>query len=339
MGFRFLEHKLSLIVFPILFFLHSYNSIQRERVYKFFVLGLLAASICLILNASLQSFLIEKNNLIFQPNILQGKGFLESILYGGNRFFGKHFSIFHQTVYFALYLTIGISILLFRPSLFAKQLRVNFILILTFILFLVSNKASFLCIPVILGFWIFSRKLKLFNKWIGLVGLLLFFTLFALINPRVRESVKTVAETNIGLQKNARYGFATRLLSWDAALSLIKEKPILGYGFSNVQTHLNERYRKKKYIFPLKEEYNAHNLWLQSWLENGVLSIIILVVVFVTLFKKSASSSLLLCITTVFLINSMFEGIFNRFSGISFFSFVFCLIITWPKIGASNNEV
>ena len=38
------------------------------------------------------------------------------------------------------------------------------------------------------------------------------------------------------------------------------------------QAALNKKYQEKGYVFPLKESYNAHNLWLQSWLENGILA-------------------------------------------------------------------
>jgi len=138
------------------------------------------------------------------------------------------------------------------------------------------------------------------------------------------------------LKKEARFGFGTRLLSWDASVSLIKERPVLGYGHAATQGVLNQRYEEKGYVYPLKESYNAHNLWLQSWLENGFIALIILMGIFLILFRRSWHSHLFLAFTLLLLTNSLFEGMFNRFSGISFFSFLVCFIFSALKGGVSK---
>lgn len=337
MSFKFLEYKLTLIIFPFLFFLNPFDERQRSTILKFFVWGLaFSMMFCLVLSFS-NSFGVENGNLTFQPNVLEDKGFMESILYGGNYFFGSHLSVFHQTVYYAMYLCTGIVVLFFRPKLFSDKLRVSLLIAFLIMLFLVSNKASFIVLALILIIKLWTWKVNRNKKMIGFLLFACVMLAFIFFNPRIEESVIRIAEGNMKIDKEARYGFATRLLSWDAAVSLIKERPVLGYGHVNAQNVLDKKYAEKGYIFPLRESYNAHNLWLQSWLENGVLAIIILISMFFVLFQKSYHVPLFLAIVVLLLVNSMFEGIFNRFSGISFFSFLVSFIFSSPKVRLSKS--
>ncbi|MFS4492761.1 O-antigen ligase family protein [Maribacter sp. 2308TA10-17] len=262
---------------------------------------------------------------------------MESILYGGNYFFGRHLSIFHQTVYFAMYLCTGIAILLFNKHLFSSRLRVVLLSVFIFFIFLVSNKASFIVLTLILGIKVWTWNAHRGKKLIGLSAFILILLAFVLFNPRVKMGVVNLAKGKAVVNKEARYGLATRLLSWDAAIALIKEKPMFGYGYAETQVALNKKYQEKGYIYPLKDSYNAHNLWLQSWLENGFLAVLLLFSLFYILLRQELgnfkSAPLLLTFVFILLINSMFEGLFNRFSGISFFSFLVCFIFSASKGG------
>ncbi|WP_149273758.1 O-antigen ligase family protein [Pareuzebyella sediminis] len=336
-SFKFLEHKLSLLIFPLLFYMHAYDTGERNRMLKTFVWGILGAALACLAMAIYHSIEVQNGIISFQANVLEGKGFMESILYGGNYFFGRHFSIFHQTVYFALYVCTGVAVLLFRPNLFESRKR--WILLASFIvvIFLVSNKASFIGLATILLLRLLTLKGQRVKKIIGFVSVFLVLATFLAVNPRIKESLEKVAEGALVLNPEARFGFATRLLTWDAAISLIKERPIWGYGYGDTQTALNRYYKEKGYIHPLKESYNAHNLWLQSWLENGILAILVLLAIFSLLLGElrnfQQDTWLLFSFVLLLLINSMFEGLFNRFSGISFFSFWVCYIFSALKEG------
>jgi len=331
--FQFLEYKLSFLIFPLLFFLQCYDEKQRNAILKALVWGVtLAGCVCLTL-ALYNSLGTQNGSLYFQPNVLEGKGFMESILYGGNYFFGRYFSVFHQTVYFALYLAVAIAVLLFRPGLFSGRLRGLFLFLFLVLIFLVSNKASFIALIMVFGLKLWTWDVRPRKKWIWTSIFVVLLVTFAFLNPRIKESIMDITQGKMALNKEARFGFETRLLSWDAALSLIKEKPIFGYGHSETQNALNNRYREKAYTVPLRENHNAHNLWLQSWLENGVLAVIILFGIFFLLFKSSQKNPLFIAFVLILLINSMFEGMFNRFSGISFFSFLVCFIFSMKKGG------
>jgi hypothetical protein len=333
MSFKFLEYKLSLLIFPLLFFLCTYDEKQRNGILKIFIWGLLASAITCLAMAFYNSSGIQNGDFLFQPNVIDGRGFMESILYGGNYFFGRHLSVFHQTVYYAMYLCAGVAVLLFAPKLFSTKLRTGLFGVFLFFIFLVSNKASFIALALILILKLYTWNVIRNKKMIGVTLFAIMLAAFVFLNPRIKETALNVVEGKLTLNKEARYGFATRILSWDAAISLIRERPVFGYGHSATQAALNKKYKEEGYIFPLKESYNAHSLWLQSWLENGLLAIIILLGIFLALFQKSWHNPLFLAFALLLLTNSLFEGMFNRFSGISFFSFLVCFIFSAAKGG------
>src|SRR5690606_4992269 len=134
------------------------------------------------------------------------------------------------------------------------------------------------------------------------------------------------------INKNARYGFTTRMLSWDASVELIKDSPLLGYGAGDTQKALNTVYKEKGYVHPLREQYNAHNQFLQSWLEKGLFGLIVFISIIGIIVQKAFINRhnrfILLSIVSVLIINALFESYLNRYSGISFFAFFCCLALT-----------
>jgi len=333
----FLETKLSFFVFPLIFFLHGYTLIQRKNMLKALIYGVTLSGVLLLIFATYRSISFNGETMIFAPNVLDGKGAIESILYGGNYYFGDFFSIFHQTVYYALYVSVALTIVIFRPDVVAKKARILLTLFFIVLLFLISNKAAISVFGTILLVRLISVKKSIYKKWASFIIVGVVIGAFVWMNPRTRESLRRVAEGELTINKNARYGFTTRLLSWDAAITLIKEKPILGYGVGDIQGKLNEMYMQKEYVFPLKESHNAHNLWLQTWLENGIPSLFTLGVIFYIMFKIGFKDNYVwgftLTLVTILFINSFFESLFHRFSGISFFSFVTCYVLTISRGG------
>ncbi|MDC6350611.1 O-antigen ligase family protein [Zeaxanthinibacter sp. PT1] len=333
---KYLEHKLSLLIFPVLFYLHRFTKEDYILLMKVFLWGLLVSGICCLLIAVYRSIEIGPGIFRFQPELIEGKSFMESVIYGGNYFFGKHFSVFHQTVYFGLYLTVGTSILLFQKNLFPIKQRVVFILFFALLLFLISNKASLIVLTILLIYRVLIIRTSALYKIIFLGCLALGIYTLSLFNPRVSESVGKVVKNEFTLDKEARYGYATRLLSWDASLDLISENPFFGYGVGNAQAALNQKYIEKEYRFPLRDELNSHNQFFQTWIENGIFGLFLLVAIFLMLFKRAYSYTgtdkyLALAIVLIFFINALFESILNRFSGISFFAFLSSLIFATRK--------
>lgn len=335
--YKILERKLSLIVFPLIFYFSSYSSEQRTLLFKSFVFGLVLSGFACLALALFRSLELFEGALVFRPEVLPGKGFFESVLYGGNYFFGRYFSFFHQTVYYAIYLCLGIAVLIQNDRIvetnFQRWLLVGFFVLL---IFLTSNKAGFLGLTVILFLFIIQNAGKLSVKIVLIVLLSGTSLLYIIANPRLNESFQKVFEGNLVLDKNARYGFSTRLLSWDASMNLIKKNPVTGYGVAHAQEALDAEYKRLEYAFPLKEHLNAHNQFLQFWIESGVIGFILWVLILAILFARalqfsSSNKYLILSFFVLLFINSLFESLMNRFSGISFISFFLSFLLSMNK--------
>lgn len=67
----------------------------------------------------------------------------------------------------------------------------------------------------------------------------------------------------------------TRKILWDAILDMIEKKPIFGYGtgFDNVRQMLHNTYNIK--------QPHAHNIFLEAWVEHGIIGPVLLLAVFV----------------------------------------------------------
>lgn len=331
----FLEHKLSFIAFPLIFFLRKYDGLERKKVFNYFIFGLFAASIFCLVYAGYRSIQYVDGVWSFRPNLEQGRGFFESSIFGGNYFFGKDLSIFHQTVYFSIYLCTGITLLVFDWASIAKKYRLGLILFFTGIIFLISNKAGLLIIATVFLIWLFSLAISLRIKLLMLTTGLIVFGSIIFLNPRYKNSFNKMIKGEISIEKMARYDYKIRLLNWDAAIDLIKQEPLWGYGIGDSQNELNKKYKEKGYITPLKNSHNAHNQFLQTYIECGVIGFLWIVMIFWNMSRIAISlkdqRAFLIGIISILFLSLMFESIFSRFSGISFFSFLVCIVFFSKK--------
>jgi len=77
-----------------------------------------------------------------------------------------------------------------------------------------------------------------------------------------------------------------RIFLWEAALSVIKEKPVLGYGVSNAQEQYDiarAKYQTEEFRLSWKHIriLTSHNQFLQTTMEFGVLGLILLLFIYI----------------------------------------------------------
>ena len=197
---------------------------------------------------------IQNGDFIFQPNVMEGKGFMNLFFMEVIIFLAGTCPYFIKRCIMLCTLCAGISILLFQPKLFSEKLRTVFLDCFYVFIFLVSNKASFIVLALILILKLYTlegikQKIDRDFNFRYCAGGLCFFK-----PENKRKCFKCIRREINDLNKEARYGFSTRLLSWDAAISLIKERPVFGYGHANAKGVLNKKYEEKGYIFPLKRK-------------------------------------------------------------------------------------
>tara|TARA_R110000868_G_scaffold205840_3_gene454478 strand:+ start:299 stop:1561 length:1263 start_codon:yes stop_codon:yes gene_type:complete len=328
--FKQIESKLSLVAFPLIFFIKEEKILDfYPKVFKYFIFGCCIASLICFFYAFSNSLILIDQKIVFKPNILEGYSFFESITQGDNYFFSTPFSIFHQTVYFATQICIAITMLTYFP--FKKKtinVAVGSLLILSLVL--ISNRANFIIFIIITP--VICYKLIKSKKQLILVFLLFISSFFILskVNPRF-QSLFSEVKQGVTINADARYGSSLRILSWDASLEIIKDNFWLGVGFKNAQQELNDVYLKKEYYWPLKWNLNAHNQYLQIWIETGLVGFAFLLLSFLVLVIKIHKAQdtnhkfFLITILIIVIINFLFESFLNRYSGITLYTFIFCI--------------
>lgn len=341
-SFKYFEQKASFIVFPAIFYMNSfkYNIKIINKVFFFFVIGSIVSVLYCYGNAFYNS--ISFNELIlFKAQVNTNTGFLDSSIQGGNYFYGKHFSILHHTTYYAMYLCFAISILLFQKDVFKNNSIKWFCLfLLAFSVLQSSSRAGFLVLLIIIVVYLYKKyNIRLF-VYISSAFLLIIIPIVLILNPRINNAFKSIINNSLTFHNENNDSSSLRLMTWDASLQVIKKKPVFGVGIGDAYNELKNEYRIKRYIIPYRKKLNAHNQYFQLAVECGILAVLIFYLQLITLYKKYLIYKKKYLMSYLFLViivvNSFFESIFNQYSGIVFYTFLFCLFAI--NIKSVNKE-
>lgn len=333
--FKWFENKASLLAFPVLFL--GGGSISFKKVARFYIYGCVTAYLVCLGNAIFKSLDFNNGQFKFSPLLNDARGFLEAIVYEGNNFFSEHFSVLMQTAYFGFYLTIALSLLLiYNTALFKKKIVIYFgILLLAGVVQTMSLAAfgGLVIAAFIISVHLIRKKKARFAMY-GLLASLILLSYF--IQPRFRVLIQDISKNELKLNPGERYGVMLRFLSWEASWTIIREHPIFGVGLTNAQNELVQEYRKKNYVYPLKQNLNSHNQFLQILIECGILGLLLITAIFYFLFQKAAEVSFpervfIRTFTIVLFFNFIFESYFSRYIGLSIVCFFYGLCILLRK--------
>lgn len=324
-----LEKKASLIALPIIFMTNNYSQENIKKAFVYFVYGVIVACLICYSNALISSISFD-NGFNFNTKIItiENNSFLDSSMYGGNHFFGDNFSLFHQSIYFALQINLAVVVILFTDFI---KLKYKYFLILFFglVIFQISNRVNILIYIFILASYIFHVK----NRKIKLIATLSVVFLTAIVyisNSRTKAVLKKIETFDFVLDREAEDSFGTRLLVWDASLEVIKSNPCLGVGVSNSYNALKKVYKEKRYVIPFRNRLNSHNQFLQIFIECGILGILVFLFIQVNLFfLKNKFKLLSIHVFLIFDLNFLFESVFNRYSGLICFVIFYCCLISF----------
>ncbi|WP_340169482.1 O-antigen ligase family protein [Lacinutrix sp.] len=332
-----IEKKAALLVLPIAFTCSNFTQKKYRQILSYFVYGTLIACIICYFNAFFNSLsFIGGLHFDFQSTSSLKNNFLESSMYGGNHFFGDNFSIFHQSVYFALFINISVIILLFT-DIIKLRLILKYTLLLFFglIIFQISNRVNIVVFFLLLLFRLLTVN-GLRVKLILFFSVLVFGSLILFNNPRTKVLIDKVINFELVTDREAENSFGTRILVWDASLNVIKNNLALGVGFSNAYNQLQKVYKEKRYVVPYRNRLNSHNQYLQIVIECGVLGLMCLLIIQYVLLPKVNNKHRLFSLYFLLIINInfLFESVLNRYSGLICFAFFYCCII-----GLKKNEL
>lgn len=335
----YLEKKLVLVLFPLLF---SFR-FQRQLDLKPITLGLVIGTIILTVLSVFHG--IDIYYLTHDFN---------------NSFGSTSYSYIHHPTYFAAMATI--TLLMVREGVRNKWKGFNywtfgayFLLTCANLLFCFSF-ASLLfflfLITVILIVYFYKRLPRiLFLVVIVLLPIIPVAAYYGNIHVQIEvDSAKNdlsayVQNPDLIFEKvrSSPSGNQTRLLMWTVSTQEFLEHP-MGSGTANFDDKLGKRLRDKGLDDYAEFKYNPHNQFLQVAVEIGVMGLLIFLSIFVCYFKmaKKYQFGLLFWLTLNLAFNCLFESMFQRQSGIVFYVLLFCLFTVYlqnRKSIAQNESV
>lgn len=215
-------------------------------------------------------------------------------------------------------------------------LNIVMIVILLASIVLLSSKAGYLCVILVLFFSVYKAVQKgIAVKKIAIYSLIAaaLFASTILALPTTSERVKTavhdmresensINDSNAATTSRAEHTSSTsmRLITWSASWKILSENPF-GTGTGDTQHQLNSLYVQKGEHYAATRQFNAHNQFLQTGAEIGWLGFLAVITLLVALWgigqkEPSAQIFSILCA-----LNFLFESFLEVQAGIVFFSF------------------
>lgn len=331
---RYLEYKLSFALVPVLF---SFKPLVNRRLI-FPVLGLCLGVVfvsILGISRAVSVYLVTGNAL--------------------TSFTSSNICIDHPTYYASFVMVSMVSVwYLFKLKTigFYAYWIYPYLIFGTCMLLVSYSIAAILFFLILVSFIVLRFVYLKITKWASLFLLIsaptvLFFTITHI--PAFKDEIHNAQnafhtyfsnpDKFMNDTKDHASGDQVRLIMWTVTWQEIKRHPF-GVGTGNVDEYLsagltrNGQHELAKMDAKLGIKYNPHNQFLQTTLEIGIFGMLIF---FFNVFKgiqigvKNRNWLLIIVIANL-IFNSLFESMLQRQSGIVFYTFWICLLVTGTQL-------
>jgi O-antigen ligase len=318
------QQKLSLLIFPILFYSNRFEIVAHQNLlFKSFIVGnAIAAIYCISIGIA--------NKYFLHKVYLQNEGILPSY---------AEFSLFLHVAYFSLYLNIAsfFSLVLLQQS-NKKAVKLFYLLIIllfAFSIYFSSSKAAIIAYLATIALFFAKQIWQSKHRLMG-VGLFIFLSvaLFFVVknNPRF-ESFKSMTSEifhpqNVDPNAPSENSNGQRIFATKTAIHLIQINWLLGVGTGDVIDELEVEYTKNNLTVLAHKHLNCHNQYIESTLQLGILGcmFILLVSIGTIVIGLMKKNMLLILFGVAFSINILFESMLNTQAGLVFFAAFYCFL-------------
>ncbi|WP_298418002.1 O-antigen ligase family protein [uncultured Kordia sp.] len=325
------EQKASFAAFPLIIFTLKKDQRYITTILKAFVVGSVIAYVLAIINAFWSAIDFTTFTFNFVHETAQDKDVLSYFPLQTNYFLGNYFSFSMQSSILALYFVFSIGIMHFYKTLFSKKFRIITSILLALGVIQLFSLMGVLSLIVLAFYVLFLNNKKTFYILIASIGIV-----GVIVNKtRIVKIVTSSAEE----RKEELIKLNERAIIWSTAVQVISESPVTGSGIRKAQQKLNKLYPKGGDFGERSQLKNlhAHNTFLQTFLETGIIGLGILLSFFFLLIKKirKSTNAITKHISVVFIVliflNFLSESVFNIYVGISFFMFFYCLFTLFKE--------
>ncbi|QLE02071.1 O-antigen ligase family protein [Galbibacter sp. BG1] len=323
-GWGLIQRSLSLLIFPIIFLFVKEDALSVRKLFDFLLYGLLLSFFINLIMVKYETY----EYLISLP----GNESVWSLFSKGWAYFLEmQFSSLVNPGYISLYILLVLSYYLKKEL--TNFYRFATVFILFTYLFLLASKAAILALFLMTVLLIGSVQQK--SKRFLLIFTLILGTIVFVSNPRITNGVNRNMSKMVE-EVNPTISLSQRFLTWEAAAYAINEAPVFGYGIGDAHDVLIATYKKMGFQENYENRYNAHNQFLTTWLEAGVLGIFVLLSIFMCLAVYLRRSVNEFSVFLALLIALLFESMLVRFNGIVFFSIIVPLLLKERSILSSR---
>jgi len=323
--FSFIEHSLALIIIPLIIL-----STQKYLFNLKKIIISLGVGIAITMIISWSYILID---ILFAPNPLEQSKYIFQWLYTDWNLF-KYVDI-HPT-YFSLMLVLLASSLIIDDSFSSfRSNKVNFVLtifMLTIFLLEANSRVSliaFVAILTLIGIKQFSGKQRVYLLF-GITMILLIGSQFTYLSSKFSKIFDSNGNLNF-----------ERLLRWKEIIKvfLSKNQLLFGIGAGDTKEIFNQAYINGNFKLAFSKGYNAHNQYLEFFVSNGILGIIVYLFSIVYFAIKTRLKSIAFIFFTIIILFSTTESFLNRSKGVFFFAtFYSLLIVVYQKTTDVKTE-
>jgi O-antigen ligase len=325
-GFKNIETKLSILLFPLITF-SGYDlleGVDKRKVLLFFAHSTFA--FCVFVMGKI---LVTNNNL----QVIWNEYTFEKL---------SHVIDVHPG-YFSLYICFAILILIVHFNSFSKFHRflvTGQIIILGVFTFRLASRMPIIGLLICCSIFILlERRYVFLMVGIVLVGTFVFFT--TINSPDVKERyvapIKMLAAGN--WDALGKYAF-NRVQIYSCAIEILSGPTLLtGVGAGDVDNSLIKCYDAHDYWWVSRMRYNAHNEFLQTTIEVGIIGFLIFAILLSLPSRFWPLHKEFLMFSILFGVYSLTESTLQVQKGVIFFSFFYSLFASFAaKSKIVENE-
>lgn len=319
-----LEHKLSFIVFPILFSFRPNFEVNRKKLLSAFTIG------CMILG---MYFVLQS---VYHYSITGDSSYFHS----------SAFAPSHHPSYVAAFFSFAVFFLIseIHPTQSRKRtwLSIAVITFLTILHLPLESLSGILVLGCLTAFFVLRWAWATFSRWIfastmilGIFSIQVVFWIqpslkdnlsytASVVSHYVESPTKFIQESPSGMSGNQ-----ARLVVWTITGQIIADHPF-GIGLGNLEGEMKQRLIQLNQLELVEKNYNPHNQFLQIAAEIGLFGLILFlsILFFVVRFAMQRKDELLVFLVFSLILNCLFESMLQRQSGIVFYIMMICAMLT-----------
>lgn len=251
------------------------------------------------------------------------------------------FYIFGNTNYYAVYLNMGVLLMLgilgsnsYKiTKKWMKWLMYVGLFLLVGLSMVISSRSGIIAMVILLVFSV-SYLVKIHYFRFVSLALLIVAGLYIARNYRFNNYIQLfdsmIHSSRQIKEKDLLEKRTLRLVFWKASIEVIRENIWFGVGSGDVKNQIKEKYKEMGHYEKLHENDDPHNQFLRTFIATGLPGLLALAGVFVYGFSLGIQNKdyFILGFLILMVIHLLFKSMLFRESGVMFFSFFYGLLYT-----------